>query len=140
MTFAEADRALLASSERSAAEVAAEAERRDIRKRWLLSTPALVIIMLAAVGPLLIVVIYSFLTPGDYGNVVWRFNTEGWVGVVLQKDIFSDQWQWVDAHLSIFWRSIKLSFLTTATTVLVGVPTAYFIATRPGAGAMCGCS
>jgi len=132
MSIAEADRALLASSERSAAEIAAEAERRDIRSRWLLSAPALVIIMLAAVGPLLIVVIYSFLTPGDYGNVVWRFNTEGWTGVVLQQDIFSDKWQWADANLSIFWRSVKLSLLTTATTVLVGVPTAYFIATRPG--------
>jgi spermidine/putrescine transport system permease protein len=116
----------------SAAEVAAEAEHRDVRNRWLLSAPALAIIVLAAVGPLIIVVIYSFLTPGDYGNVKWHFSTEGWVGVVLQKDIFTDQWQWVDAHLTIFWRSIKLSFLTTLTTVLVGVPTAFFIATRPG--------
>ncbi len=132
MEMAERDRTGLPTTEGSAARIAAEAGRRDIRNRWLLSTPALVIIMLAAVGPLLIVVIYSFLTPGDYGNVVWRFNTEGWVGVVLQKDIFSDQWQWVDAHLSIFWRSMKLSCLTTLTTVLVGVPTAYFIATRPG--------
>ena len=132
MAIAGTQRTSLAATGQNAAEVAAEAEHRDIRNRWLLSTPALVIIVLAAVGPLLIVAIYSFLTPGDYGNVVWRFNTEGWVGVVLQKDIFSDQWQWVDAHLSIFWRSIKLSFLTTGTTVLVGVPTAYFIATRPG--------
>ncbi|TIX74890.1 MAG: ABC transporter permease, partial [Mesorhizobium sp.] len=56
----------------SAEEVAEEAERRDIRDRWLLSAPALIIIFLAATGPLLIVVIYSFLTPGPYGDVVWK--------------------------------------------------------------------
>jgi spermidine/putrescine transport system permease protein len=36
-----------------------------------------------------------------------------------------------DAHLRILWRSVKLSFFTTATTLAIGFPTAYFIATRP---------
>jgi len=117
---------------RSAAEVTAEAARQDLRNRWLLSTPALLIIMCAAVGPLLIVLVYSFLTPGDYGNVKWHFSTEGWQNVVIQRDIFDNSLHWADANLSIFWRSLKLSIMTTGTTVLVGVPTAYFIATRPG--------
>ncbi|MEO0372019.1 MAG: ABC transporter permease, partial [Pseudomonadota bacterium] len=38
---------------------------------------------------------------------------------------------WSDAHLSIFWRSVKLSLLTTLVCLIVGFPTAYFIATRP---------
>ena len=33
--------------------------------------------------------------------------------------------------LSIIWRSIQLSFFTTILTLLLGFPTAYFIATRP---------
>ncbi|TIQ00941.1 MAG: ABC transporter permease [Mesorhizobium sp.] len=115
----------------SAEQVAEEAERREIRDRWLLSAPALIIIFLAATGPLLIVVIYSFLTPGPYGDVVWKFSTDGWLSVLMQRDIFDDTLAFADAHLSIFWRSAKLSFLTTIFTLLFGFPTAYFIATRP---------
>ncbi len=36
-----------------------------------------------------------------------------------------------DAHLSILWRSVKLSLLTTLLALIFGFPTAYFIATRP---------
>ncbi|TIP28941.1 MAG: ABC transporter permease [Mesorhizobium sp.] len=115
----------------SAEEVAKDAARREIRHRWLLSAPALIIIFLAATGPLLIVVIYSFLTPGPYGDVVWKFSTDGWLSVLMQRDIFDDTLTFADAHLSIFWRSAKLSFLTTIFTLLFGFPTAYFIATRP---------
>ncbi|TIQ75213.1 MAG: ABC transporter permease, partial [Mesorhizobium sp.] len=42
-----------------------------------------------------------------------------------------DTLAFADAHLSIFWRSISLSFYTTVLTLLFGFPTAYFIATRP---------
>ena len=113
-----------------AARLAAEAARRDVRTRWVLSLPAIAIITAAAAGPLLIVLVYSFLTPGPYGNVEWRFSVDAWINVVLQKDIFDDTWQWADAHLRIFWRSLELSFLTTVLTLVFGVPTAWFIATR----------
>ena len=35
-----------------------------------------------------------------------------------------------DAHLTIFWRSVKLALITTIFAFLVGFPTAWFIATR----------
>jgi spermidine/putrescine transport system permease protein len=109
-----------------------EAEKsRDIRKRWLLSLPALLIILLASTGPLLIVLVYSFLTPGPYGDVQWLPSLEGWVGVVMEKDIFDGTFSLADAHVSIFMRSVMLSLGTTVLTLLVGFPTAYFIATRP---------
>lgn len=110
---------------------AIEAERsRDIRKRWLLSLPALLIILIAASGPLLIVLVYSFLTPGPYGDVQWLPSLEGWISVVLEKDIFDGTFSLADAHVSIFVRSVMLSLVTTVLTLLVGFPTAYFIATR----------
>lgn len=115
----------------TAAEIAARAEREDVRKRWLLSTPALVIIFMASIGPLLVVVLYSFLTPGPYGDVKWEFSTDAWVGVFLQRDMFDDTLGVADAHLSIFLRSVRLSFATTILTLIFGFPTAYFIATRP---------
>jgi spermidine/putrescine transport system permease protein len=101
------------------------------RTGWALSAPALLLLAFAASGPLLIVLVYSFLTPGDYGNVVWKFSLDGWRGILFSRDIFDGTLQLADAHLTIFWRSVKLSLLTTAITFAVGFPTAWFIATRP---------
>ncbi|KQU94884.1 ABC transporter permease [Mesorhizobium sp. Root695] len=115
----------------TASEVAEQAERDDIRLRWLLSAPALLIVFLAALGPLLIVVVYSFLTPGNYGDVKWQFSTDAWVSVLFERDVFDDTVSFATAYLSIFWRSVSLSLATTVLTLTLGFPTAYFIATRP---------
>jgi spermidine/putrescine transport system permease protein len=101
------------------------------RTGWALSAPALLLLAFAASGPLLIVLVYSFLTPGDYGNVKWIFSLDAWRGILFTRDIFDGTLQLADAHLTIFWRSVKLSLLTTAITFAVGFPTAWFIATRP---------
>lgn len=108
------------------------AKSRDIRNRWLLSFPALLIIFVAAIGPLFVMLVYSFLAKGDYGDVKpWEFSTEGWFSVFFERDIFDDTFGLASAHLSIIWRSLKLSFYTTILTLILGFPTAYFIATRP---------
>jgi spermidine/putrescine transport system permease protein len=101
------------------------------RTAWLLSALALVVLILAASGPLLIVLVYSFLSPGDYTGVQRPFTLEAWQSILFTRDIFDGTLQLADAHLSIFWRSVKLSLLTTAITFAVGFPTAWFIATRP---------
>jgi len=101
------------------------------RRNWALSAPALVVLALFASGPLLIVLVYSFLRPGSYSGVEWQFTTEAWQGIFLTRDIFDGTLGWADAHLSIFWRSVKLSLTTTILTFAFGFPTAWFIATRP---------
>jgi spermidine/putrescine transport system permease protein len=121
---------VLPSAVPSAAAAATKAERTEIRNRWLLAAPSLVIIAFAAAGPLLIMLVYSFLTKGSYGGVVWQFSTDGWYRVLFEKDIFDDTVSFADAHLTIFWRSVKLSFATTIMALIFGFPTAYFIATR----------
>jgi spermidine/putrescine transport system permease protein len=98
---------------------------------WLLSTPALVLLVLAASGPLLIVAVYSVLEKGDYSGVRWILSGDGWFQVLFQRDIFDQTVSFADANLSIFWRSIKLSIATTLITFAFGLPTAWFIATRP---------
>lgn len=116
----------------SGAQQAAEnAKRRDISNRWLLSAPALLIIALAGVGPLVIVLVYSFLAPGNYGDVKWEFSTDAWFNVFLERDIFDDTLSLADAHMSILWRSMKLAVATTVLSLILGFPTAYFIASRP---------
>jgi spermidine/putrescine transport system permease protein len=106
-------------------------QRKDILNRWLLSAPALFILAIAAVGPLLVVVVYSVLAKADYGGVKpWEFSGEGWFNVFFQKDIFDDTVTIADAHFLILWRSVKLSLITTALTLIVGFPTAYYISTQ----------
>lgn len=113
-------------------EAAVVAKNKDIRNRWLLSAPALVIILAAAIGPLFVMLLYSFMVKGDYGDVKFgQFSLDGWVSVFFQRDLFDDTLGLAQAHISIIWRSIKLSFFTTVLTLLLGFPTAYFIATRP---------
>ncbi len=111
---------------------AEEARIRDeVKSAWALSAPALIVLALAAVAPLLIVVVYSFLSPGQYGGIEWNFSLSGWAGVLFEHDIFDDALKLADGNLTIFWRSVQLSFVTTVLTFLVGFPTAWFIATRP---------
>ena len=107
------------------------ARKQTVRRNLLLTAPALVVLFLAASGPLLVMVLFSFLTPGDYGGVQWIASTKAWFEVFFHTDIFDDTVSIADAHLSILWRSVKLSALTTLICFVLGFPTAYFIATRP---------
>ncbi|MBS7538847.1 ABC transporter permease [Ancylobacter lacus] len=116
----------------SAAENAQRHHREEIRRRWMLSAPALLIILVAATGPLLVMLAYSFMAKGDYGDVKFgQFSLDGWFSVLFQRDMFDDTVTLADAHLSILWRSLRLSLITTLATLALGFPTAYFIATRP---------
>ena len=114
------------------ASISAEAaDRARVRGHVLLTVPALIVLICAASGPLVVMLVYSFLTAGDYGGVAWKFSTDGWFNVFMQRDIFDDTLSVADAHIQILWRSVKLSLLTTLTALILGFPTAYFIATRP---------
>jgi spermidine/putrescine transport system permease protein len=98
---------------------------------WLLSAPALLLLWVAASGPLLIVITYSFLEKGDYSGVRWILSGDAWFRVLFEKDIFDGTISLADANLSIIWRSVKLSLATTFNAFALGLPTAWFIATRP---------
>ena len=91
----------------------------------------MLVLAFAASGPLLIVLAYSFLRAGEYGGVVWTFSTDAWFNVVFHRDIFDETVTLAGAHMIILWRSVKLSFFTMLTTLVIGFPTAYFISTRP---------
>jgi spermidine/putrescine transport system permease protein len=116
-------------------EAARIARGRDIaasRRRWLLKAPALLTILLASVGPLAVMLLYSVMERGDFGGVAWGvLSPEGWKSVLVEYDPLDETVSLATANLSVFWRSIRLALITTLGTLLVGFPTAYFIATRP---------
>ncbi|WP_102225991.1 ABC transporter permease [Acidimangrovimonas sediminis] len=109
----------------------AEAQTRAARRNRLLTLPALLIIGIFGVLPLLIILVYSFLEAGPYGGVVWNFSTEAYVNFLFQADIFSDKLTFAPAYLLIYLRSFLFAVATTLVCLILGFPTAYFMATRP---------
>jgi spermidine/putrescine transport system permease protein len=122
---------MMSASVRTATETAQAAEKTANARNRLLSTPALAIITLFGIGPLILILIYSFLKAAPYGGVEWKFSTDAYLNFLFQRDIFDDTLQFTPDYLYIYLRSIVFAVLTTIVCLLIGFPTAYFMATRP---------
>jgi spermidine/putrescine transport system permease protein len=108
----------------------AQAVKAASRRHRVLATPALLVIGIFGIVPLMLIVIYSFLEPASYGGVVWKFSTDAYVSFLFQEDIFDDTLQFTPDFLLIYLRSFLFAVVTTAVCLLLGFPTAYFMATR----------
>jgi spermidine/putrescine transport system permease protein len=106
------------------------ARRRGIGRIALLA-PAVLTIFGLLVLPLVIVVVYSFLTPATFGGVIWDFSWGAYIQFLFERDIFDDTLVFSTAYLEILGRSFLQALFATLACFLVGFPTAYFIATRP---------
>lgn len=107
------------------------AEARARRGRWLLLAPALLTIGIFGLFPLTITLVYSLLSPGTYGGVTWELSGEAYLKFLFERDIFDDTLAFTDTYLSIFGRSIGLALGATLGALVIGFPTAYFIASKP---------
>ncbi len=113
------------------AQAAHMAERKEARSRWLLVSPAMLIIGVAGLTPLTLILFYSFMSPGPYAGISLEPTFQAWINLVMEEDLFDETLGFNYAHLYIFSRSIGLALGTTILTLAIGFPTAYFIATRP---------
>ncbi|RLA14412.1 MAG: ABC transporter permease [Gammaproteobacteria bacterium] len=118
----------LPESNLSASVIAAEKQLK--KTRMLLLAPGILIILLIGILPLSIVLTYSFMTPGDYGGVKAEFSTAAYVQLLFEEDIFDETFSFTSSYLQIFGRSLALAIFATVASLLIGFPTAYFIATR----------
>lgn len=113
----------------------AEAKRlhaaRETRTRRLLLSPTILTIGIVGLFPLTITMIYSVLSPGTYGGVTWELSGEAYVQFLFERDIFDETLTFSSSYLQIYGRSIGLAFVTTIGALLIGFPTAYFIASKP---------
>ena len=103
-----------------------------IRKRLLAPTWAVIGIFLLL--PVLLMAVYSFLTKEFRGGVEWDFTLAAYDQFFVTRGLFGDepaQIEWT--YITIFWRSIWQAGLATFLCLLIGFPTAWFIATRPEA-------
>jgi spermidine/putrescine transport system permease protein len=122
---------MMAAPVSRAMDVVAKAEASAVRSNRLLVTPAVAIIFFFGVLPLLVIFTYSFLKPAPYGGVVWQFSTDAYLSFLFQKDIFDDTLQFSSDYLWIYGRSLFFAVVTTVMCLILGFPTAYFMATRP---------
>jgi spermidine/putrescine transport system permease protein len=99
--------------------------------RALLLSPSLLVIGGFLVVPICIVLVYSFLTPGTYGGVIWEFSFDAYIQFLFERDLFDETLVFSSAYLQIYFRSFMQAAAATVLCFLIGFPTAYFIATRP---------
>ncbi len=104
----------------------------DIVRPLLIPTWAVIGILM--VVPVCLMAVYSFLTREFRGGVEWDFTLAAYDQFFVTRGLFGDeppQIEWT--YISIFWRSIWQAALATLLCLLIGFPTAWFIATRPAA-------
>ena len=100
-------------------------------RTWLLM-PAWVVLLLLSLTPVLMMLIYSFLTKEFRGGVIWEFSLAAYDQFFFDRGLFGDdpaKMEWT--YITIFWRSIWQAGAATLLSLAIGFPTAYFIATRP---------
>ncbi|MGL4320761.1 MAG: ABC transporter permease [Paracoccaceae bacterium] len=84
--------------------------------------------------PVLLMAVYSFLTKEFRGGVVWNFSLSAYDQFFITRGLFGDEPARIEwTYIAIFWRSLWQAGLATIICLMVGFPTAWFIATRPAA-------
>ena len=84
--------------------------------------------------PVILMAVYSVLTKEFRGGVDWSFSLAAYDQFFVTRGLFGDepaQIEWT--YIAIFWRSVWQAGLATLICLIVGFPTAWFIATRPAA-------
>ena len=103
-------------------------------QRNLLLLPSWVVLGFFVFAPVCVMLVYSFLTKEFRGGVIWEPTFAAYDQFFFDRGLFGDaepKLQWT--YISIFWRSIWQAGLATILALIIGFPTAYFIATRPPA-------
>ncbi len=100
-------------------------------RTWLL-LPAWAVLGIFVLAPVAMMLIYSFLTKEFRGGVIWEFSFAAYDQFFCDRGLFGDEpcaIEWT--YVTIFWRSIWQAGAATLLSLVIGFPTAYFIATRP---------
>ena len=111
--------------------MAVEAARDPALRLAGLLAPALLFIGVFMLMPIGLMAYVSILERGDYGGVVWGDHTaEAYLSFLFERDLDGSLVPNTD-YLRIFLRSIGLSVLTLLLTLLVGFPSALYMALQP---------
>lgn len=98
---------------------------------WLL-LPSWLTIGVFLLVPVLLMLVYSFLTKEFRGGVIWEPSLAAYDQFLFDRGLFGDAppvLQWT--YIGIFGRSLAQAAMATALCLLIGFPTAWIIATQP---------
>ena len=100
--------------------------------RFWLITPSWLVIGFFLLLPVLIMLVYSFLTKEFRGGVIWQFSLGAYDQFVFDRGLFGDEPPTIEwTYITIIARSVIQAAIATFVCLLIGFPTAFFIATRP---------
>lgn len=102
------------------------ARRGDGRRLAVLLGPATLFLGVFFIGPLLVMIVYSFLAPGLYGGVDWTFYHWNYGRILGWAD---GEWEEFDpVYLEILARSARLALTNVLITLVICYPAALWVA------------
>ena len=99
-------------------------------RRMLALGPAVAIIGIFMLIPVIIMGSYSFLEAKPYGGVAWVFSGNAYVQLLYER-MLDDSLRLSPGYLIIIGRSVALALVAMVCCLLVGFPVAWFIARQP---------
>ena len=99
---------------------------------WLM-LPSWLVIGFFLLIPVLLMMVYSLLTKEFRGGVIWEFTLAAYDQFMFDRGLFGDEPPRIEwTYINIFIRSILQASGATILCLIIGFPTAYYIATRQG--------
>ena len=120
---------MAAMTPNNATSTSSDATYRSARVPLLL--PTWLMIGFFLILPVALMAVYSFLTKEMRGGVIWEFSLAAYDQFFINRGLFGDEppsLEWT--YISVFGRSIAQAATATTLCLLIGFPTAWFIATR----------
>lgn len=100
--------------------VAKGATRRLLLEITTYLSPIMVIVVVFVFAPLVIILFFSFLKSGEYGEIVYSFTLDNFRAILG------------GGYEKVFLQSLYLAFQTNVLCILLGYPVAYYIALYGG--------
>jgi spermidine/putrescine transport system permease protein len=109
----------------------ARPQARPGQGAWWVSGPGLAYLIGLVAAPLVIIIIYSFLSRAQFGvGISWEFNLRPYIELFYSQSL-SGESRFDTTYLEIFGTSIVFAGITAIVCLLLAVPIAMWIATRP---------
>lgn len=100
---------------------------------WLAGLPGIAFLTLLILAPLIIIVLYSFLSRAKFGvGVKWSFSTTPYLDLLFSESLAGGR-SFDPTYLEIIFNSFWFSLITTVVCIALSIPIAVWMATRsPG--------
>lgn len=99
-------------------------------RNWLL-LPTWLTVGIFMLLPIALMLVYSFLTKEFRGGVIWEFTLAAYDQFMFDRGLFGDEAPSIEwTYITIYFRSLVHASIATLLCLLIGFPTAFFIATR----------